>query len=292
MVLASASAEAAAEAALVLQATGITHAVMVDQGRHLVLVPAEAEASARRQLRAFAAENERVAAPVDGRPPRADRGAAAAWLALLAAAWVAQSQVAAPARLLASAQADAAAMRGGEVWRGITALFLHADAVHVAGNAVFGAFFVGALAPWWGRGLTALALVWAAWGANVAAAWAVTGERRSIGASTAVFAAIGMLSVLVARDRSARREGRLRTWAPLVIGAVLVGLLGGESVRVDHLAHVLGLLAGGLTALLVGVAGGRAARRPRMAGALALATVAWAWWAALGVPPGAASAGG
>ena len=30
---------------------------------------------------------------------------------------------------------------GGEWWRAVTALFLHADALHLAGNVIFGAAF-------------------------------------------------------------------------------------------------------------------------------------------------------
>ncbi len=154
---------------------------------------------------------------------------------------------------------DARAMgEGGEWWRAVTALFLHADAGHLTSNLVSGVFAFAAVVTTMG-----IARGWAAVGAaavagNLVVAWAHAGsDYRSLGASTAVFAALG---VLVGRAvRVAVRAERRRRWRaallPLATGAAVLGLYGAGEQRVDVLAHVAGFGAGVAAGVI-------AARRP------------------------------
>jgi Uncharacterized membrane protein (homolog of Drosophila rhomboid) len=140
-----------------------------------------------------------------------------------------------------------AVIEGGEWWRVATALFLHGDAGHLTSNLVSGIFAFAAVVTTLG-----IARGWAAIGAaavagNVAMVWIHAGSAyRSLGASTAVFAALG---VLVGRAvRVAMRTERARWWRaallPLATGVAVLGLYGAGEQRVDVLAHVAGFGAG------------------------------------------------
>ncbi len=143
---------------------------------------------------------------------------------------------------------DARAMwAGGEWWRAATALFLHADAGHLTSNLVSGVFAFAAVVTTMG-----IARGWAAIGAaavagNLVVACAHGGsDYRSLGASTAVFAALG---VLVGRAvRVVMQVERKRRWRaallPLATGVAVLGLYGAGEQRVDVLAHVAGFGAG------------------------------------------------
>jgi len=149
---------------------------------------------------------------------------------------------------------DARAMaEGGEWWRAVTALFLHADAGHLTANLVSGVFAFAAVVTTLGivRGWMAIGGAAAVGNLVVAAAHAGS-DYRSLGASTAVFAALG---VLVGRAvRVAMRVQRGRRWRaallPLATGVAVLGLYGAGEQRVDVLAHVAGFGAGVIAGLI------------------------------------------
>jgi len=146
-----------------------------------------------------------------------------------------------------------------EVWRAITALTLHADPMHVAGNAIATVLFVTALGRWLGPGLALLATLFAGAAGNLFTAYMYASSHNSVGASTATFGALGVLGGLqfVRRFRDAA-VGRLRR-ALLGVAAAL-GLLAmlGMGERSDVVAHAAGLGFG----VLAGVGLGLSLRRP------------------------------
>src|SRR4029434_3541962 len=83
---------------------------------------------------------------------------------------------------------------GGEWWRAVTALTVHVEIDHLLGNLAFGAFFGYFAGRYLGVGVGWLAIVVAAALANGFDALLQPSAHRSIGASTAVFAALGMLT--------------------------------------------------------------------------------------------------
>jgi membrane associated rhomboid family serine protease len=131
----------------------------------------------------------------------------------------------------------------------VTALTLHADAAHLAGNAGFGFLFGAACAALYGAGLAWLLIVLTAACANLAeAAWMPPG-MTSLGASTAVFAALGLVT---ARGRGAEHGRGLARglYGALAAGLMLLALLGTGDAHTDVLGHALGFvfgLAAGLT---------------------------------------------
>lgn len=145
----------------------------------------------------------------------------------------------------------------GEWWRPFTALFLHADIPHLAGNIVGGAIFaalvskaIGPLKAW------AMILLCGTMG-NLITAWMNHPDAfRSIGASTAVFAALGILSGLgvseTMRDRA--RLPWARITAPVLAGVVLLSWLGGgNGSNTDVMGHVFGFGSGLVAGVAVGV---------------------------------------
>src|SRR5262249_22892579 len=131
----------------------------------------------------------------------------------------------------------------GQVWRAVTALTLHADTVHVVGNVLTGSIFLSAVNRRLGDGRGPFFVVLGGALGNLANALWHRALHISIGASTAVFAAVG---VLAATQLAVDREGkpsRLQRTAPIVGGLALLGMLG-ASPHSDLLAHLFGLLAG------------------------------------------------
>jgi membrane associated rhomboid family serine protease len=264
--------ERARERSLVLEAAGIAHEVEpAAEGSWAIVVAEEDAPAADAALAAWAAEGAGRGAPAepDYGPSRAPAVGALALLAFTAWALLDRGTA-----WRERGAADAGRMLRGEWWRAATALTLHADAAHAAGNAVALAFVLWALA----RRLGPAAAAWLALAAGLAgnAATALLAPRGhvSVGASTAVFGALGALSVLSARRR--------RGWLALASGAALLGLLGAGE-RADLLAHLLGFAAGAA----LGVAARRLAppRRSALQPLLALAAaapLALAWWRALG----------
>lgn len=177
---------------------------------------------------------------------------------------------------------DAARVCAGEWWRAVTALWLHADAVHLLGNAAAALVFGTALTQLVGAGPAwALVLLSGTLG-NLSEAWLAGGGRSAIGASTATFGALGALGVLQT-VRAWRRWGAMRavlsrTWVPLGAAAALLGWLGGGPGS-DVVGHALGFGWG--MALALPCLGLLSRPLPwyghALCGLLCSGLVAWAW---------------
>jgi len=268
------------DARLVLRAMGIAHAVVSESGEQLLVVPTADGLRAAQQLAAFAAEN---AGHDRAQPPRrASLGVPAllCWLAVLGGA-----HLAAPRWLPAGLGIlDDAAVQRGRLELLATALTLHADAHHLAGNAVFGGLFVLLLAQLLGNGVALLAVLLAGVAGNGLNVLLRAEDHRALGASTAVFAALGLLVALGSRWRALQGTRRMRRWAPLVAGLGLLGWLGTSGEHTDIPAHAYGLLCGVVLGLGLGPVLTRGAARPTRqvaAGVCAAALLLAAWWRAL-----------
>jgi len=264
--------DAALERSVVLEAMGIAHGVQpTPDGRWALNVDDGDAPAAEAALAAWKAEN----------PPRPESLArldygrslagAAAGLAILA--FAVHVGLCPAGSLVERGNADTARMLLGEWWRAATALTLHADLAHVAANAVMIGIFLGAVARRIGPALaTWLALAAGVMG-NVLTALVVRGGHVSIGASTAVFGALGTLSAL--------KVPRRRTWLTLGGGVALLGFLGTGALA-DLLAHLFGFAAGVTEGLALRrmTPPPRSLRQPAIA-LLAVAPIVLAWWRAL-----------
>ncbi len=135
----------------------------------------------------------------------------------------------------------------GEWWRLGTALFLHADFGHLISNVLSGMFAFAAVLSTIGRRQGWLLLALASATGNLAiAALNYPGPYLSLGASTAIFAALGLLTGRAMH--TVAQDGARRNWravlAPLAAGVVLLGLFGAGGIHIDVGAHATGFAAG------------------------------------------------
>jgi rhomboid protease GluP len=168
----------------------------------------------------------------------------------------------------------------GELWRAVTALTLHVDVVHVAGNAVAIAVLLPPIVQRFGAGGALWLLLLAGGIGNVLAAAAHDPLHRAVGASTAAFGAIGILVAL--RIVPGGAPTRRTRWTAPVAGVLLLVMLG-TAPDADLTAHAFGLLAGIAIGLIAGVV---LRRRPGaiaqwMLGGLAALAVIGCWRLAL-----------
>ncbi len=135
----------------------------------------------------------------------------------------------------------------GEWWRLATALFLHADAGHMISNALIGIIVFTAVISTIGERLGWLLLAGASLTGNLVIAAAIYPvPYRSLGASTAIFAGIGLLTGReIGVMRRTTHPNRWRAmFGPLAAGLALLGLYGAGGLHTDVGAHVTGFLAG------------------------------------------------
>jgi membrane associated rhomboid family serine protease len=173
-----------------------------------------------------------------------------------------------------------------EWWRAVTALTLHLDQEHLLGNVLFGAVAGIAASRLLGPGVAWAGILAAAALANYTEMFLTPITHRAVGASTAVFAALGLLSGMAWRQRLSLRERLWYRWAPLFAGICLLTLLGAGTAHVDVLGHALGFLFGlglGWIYIRAGVPDLRGQRRQLALGLGAVAAVCLAWFLALRV---------
>lgn len=139
---------------------------------------------------------------------------------------------------LEQGRVDAARIMDGEIWRTVTALTLHSDPAHVLGNVIIGAPFILTVCTNLGMGLGWLAIILAGALGNYVNAWVMAPTHLSIGFSTSVFAAVGIMAI------TAIKHSRLSVTNAFVLGLALLALLGVGGENTDLGAHLFGLLAG------------------------------------------------
>jgi membrane associated rhomboid family serine protease len=183
----------------------------------------------------------------------------------------------------ASGSAHAGRILAGETWRAVTSLTLHADLGHAGANAIVGALFLTAVCRALGPGLGCALVLLAGATGNLANALLRSPLHDSVGASTAVFGAVGLLGGLgVGRRRRGGTRGR-RAWVSVAAALGLLAMLGTAGERVDLWAHFFGLALGGLLGLPIGFAAHcrPAASFQWLLGAGAVATLLACWALAL-----------
>ena len=146
--------------------------------------------------------------------------------------------------------AQAGAITNGEWWRAFTSLGLHADLGHLMSNVVFGSFFAIFVSQILGAGLGWLSILLAGGLGNVLSAIFHSGNHAAIGASTAVFGALGLLAALTWQRQRFSQSG-LRRYAPLAAGLMLLVFLGIGGERTDIGGHLAGFAAGIMLAFVL-----------------------------------------
>ena len=238
------------EAVFVLRAIGIEHALTGLDGKWQLSVPAASASRASTELAAYQAELKTD--PRHGRVRIEEIGngwiGVAGYAAVLLLAAIANNQDLLGQDWLRTGRLDVDRVMAGEWWRTVTALCLHVDTGHLGGNLAFGGFFGLFAGRYLGSGVAWLGILMGGFLGNALNAIIQPSGHLAIGASTAVFAALGLLAAYTWR-RGFFRQTSWKTRAAPVTAAI--GLLafvgtggGGEAGNVDIIAHLTGFIAG------------------------------------------------
>lgn len=272
--------------ALVLLAVGIPYQILASENNHYALsVPSPYAEKARFEIWEYEQENKPPKPLVRAIAPTYARAIPAAIiyvLVLVLVTWLAE--IAAFGHdWLAAGRIDGALIRDGEWWRVITALTLHGSFKHLLGNIVFGTLFGVLAGGFVGPGLVWFCVLVAASCGNLLNIFLLDAGHRSIGASTAVFAALGIVSGFVWRAKLMAQERWAWRLGPIVGGIVLLAYTGTGDANTDVGAHLAGFACGfGTGTVLVALSG--TLNRPdlqRASGLLTIGIIGAAWIAAL-----------
>jgi rhomboid protease GluP len=190
-----------------------------------------------------------------------------------------------PVDWAALGNAHAGKIMAGQWWRLATALTLHADWQHLLGNLLIGGIFISRLCRDLRSGPAWLLLLCSGMLGNLVNAWLQNPAHRAVGASTAIFGAVGLLAAIsMVRYRHNLRPRR-RWTLPVAAALGLLAMLGAGGENTDLGAHLFGFLFGlplGIGAELMIEYRGRPGRAVNtLLAAAAISIVAGSWWAAL-----------
>ena len=273
------------EGTLVLEAAGIGYRLERTAGAYALTVKARDEKRALAELDAHERENQEWRAPAPPTSRKANGWSGVLiYCVLLSAVAMLERRYAFGCDWLAAGRMQAGLVCEGEWWRTVTALTLHADGSHLVANLAFGILFGVFVGQLLGSGFAWFSILVAGACGNALNAWVQPPTHNAVGASTALFAALGLLSAYTWR-RSQHTEHRwARRLAPLAGGVALLGLTGGGGEGTDVIAHLTGFFSG----ILLGAAYGSLANRLRLNvrmqlvfGSFAIGLLAFAWLSAL-----------
>jgi membrane associated rhomboid family serine protease len=152
------------------------------------------------------------------------------------------------------ANSSLATIDGGQWWRPFTSLFLHGDINHVLGNMLSGVCFLTLLIHATGRRLGLALAGLSGVAGNIISAWMHYPEPfRAIGASTAVFGALGTLTGIGVVDAVAGRGRAAALIIPLIGGVTMLAWTGTGGLRTDLASHFAGFGVGFLLGLVTGM---------------------------------------
>lgn len=290
--------ELARQWSLVLRARRVPHRVRQGWPGLRLLVPPGREERALEELTAYLEENPDHAKPLDLPDFRRRMPPDAVWNELPGVIWsmgvvtVFLTMTGIPGDLGAFGVdwhrlgvGDTGLMASGQWWRAATALTLHADVAHLMGNVCLGGTFLALLARQMGLGAGWFLALAGAVLANLFKIPLQGLEFRFLGASTAVFSALGVLAGV--RLVRLGRELRWRRALPFAAGLMILAFLGvgseEEARRIDLAGHFMGFGGGFLLGLAwagaeLALKGSGRPLSPWMGtAAVALVVTAWAW---------------
>ncbi len=236
---------------LVLSAKNIAHRIdRKPDGSAAIIVAADKEQEAVRQLQAYFRENRNWPPPAfDGPIDPLSTGLPTVLVmgALVALYWLTGPYQPDLIWFAGGASNSSAILKNGEYFRLITSLCLHADFSHLAGNVLLGGFLLHFYLQISGTGIGLMSLLLSSATGNYVNVLIHGPGHISVGFSTAVFAMIGLLTAHQIFER--KRLLAFRIMIPLMAGAGLLAMLGSTGVRTDLGAHLFGLLAGIVTGI-------------------------------------------
>ena len=278
----SSNRQACNDRALVLTSLKIPYEVLSGNSQYRLVVPTEVAEKAKYEIWQYDKENQPIPRPKPRLVPKFQNAVpgVAIYIAIVClVAWFA-GESAFNKDWVSAGRVDGELIRQGEWWRTLTALPLHSGFRHLAGNIGFGALFGILAGRLFGSGLTWLCVVLASGLANTLNTLLLAPDHRAIGASTAVFAALGLIAGFVWRAKLMPQERWAYRLGPIVGGIALLAYTGTGGPNTDIGAHLAGFVCGFgvgmLLTLLPRIPSSRQFQSLCGASAVAILTIAWA----------------
>jgi rhomboid protease GluP len=269
---------------LVLSSSGISHRVKRGEGGWEVWVLEEDYHEALKAIEQYLEEDRQLRGEAESQLNGYHWRFSGIWVSsALLACHVAVTRGDDGQAIMRACGSSASHILDGELYRTVTSLMIHAGPLHILGNVVGIGLFGTAVCGITGTGVGWLMILATGVVGNLVNALLYRTDHVSVGASTAVFGAIGILAAYQFFRKFRLRSRRARAWLPLAGGLALLGILG-TGKHVDLTAHlsgfVTGMVFGGLYAAFVR----RPVSRTRQASCLiiALGVVIMSWMRALG----------
>ncbi|NOQ41471.1 MAG: rhomboid family intramembrane serine protease [Desulfuromusa sp.] len=213
-----------------------------------LFVPVDQYQNACQELQQYETENHNWPPPPPSERKLHENTAATIWILILLAIFhnVTQQQINLfghhPVNWVELGNAHAEKIFNGEWWRLLTALTLHSGPLHLASNIALGGIFMVRLCRLLRSGRAWFLVLSAGTLGNLLNAIVQSPDHRAIGASTAVFGAVGLLATI---NMLHFRNNLRRRWPlPLAAALGLLALLGASGENTDVGAHLFGFLSG------------------------------------------------
>jgi membrane associated rhomboid family serine protease len=269
---------------LVLQARNIPWRSEKNGDNLLLLVPVDSFQEALKELNSYEQENRNWPPPPPAATRLKDNYATTIWVvfALLLFHPLSYQQLSLFGSQnidwLALGSADVSQIRSGQWWRVITALTLHSGPLHLLSNLTFGGILILRLCRTLGSGVAFFLVLVAGSLGNSLNVLVQFPTHRSIGASTAIFGALGLLALY---NLFRYRSSLWRRWPlPLAAAVGLLAMLGVGDENTDIGAHLFGFISGAILAIFFSLWPGKnktSKRNNLLCGILALLLITVAW---------------
>jgi membrane associated rhomboid family serine protease len=269
----------------VLHAVSIPYEIVSDDRKYALIVPENIAEKAKYELWQYDTENDQPVRRNTALIPKYQNGVwgvAIYVIVISIVAWLA-AEATFNRDWFAAGRVDGALIRDGEWWRSVTALTLHSGVRHLMGNIGFGILFglmAGALV---GPGVAWLAIVLSSSAANILNTVLLESSHRAIGASTAVFAALGLVAGFSWRAKLMAQDSWPRRLGPVIGGIALLAYTGTGDANTDIGAHLAGFVCGFFSGVIVTRFHHYLPQRnvQRAAGVIAVTLIVLAWTLAL-----------
>lgn len=233
------------ETELLLLSRSITHIIQSDPPVRRFLVPLERADFARKEIELYFFENRNWPPPPAKTRDALFQFSPSHLIVVLGLAyfhWM-TNQLTTSVNWLEKGKFSADRILSGEWERTVTALTLHLDDPHFLSNFFGLLFFVTGVNQFAGGGVSWLLVLVSGILGNSLNAFFYETAHEAVGASTAVFGAVGIMGALGVKQYIRAKQFRTRFFVP-VIGSLGILAMLGTNIQTDVMAHFFGFISG------------------------------------------------